>query len=53
MPKTPPNSDKRWTNAEESQLHQEIKGNTPTRVIGLKHVHTCPPHWSRARRTCR
>jgi len=37
MPKTPPNSGKPWTPAEVRQLKQEIKENTPTRVMGLKH----------------
>lgn len=37
MPKTPSNSGKRWTPAEERQLRQEIQGNTPTRLIGMKH----------------
>ncbi len=37
MAKTPPNSGKKWTPSEVKQLKQEIKGNTPTRVMGLKH----------------
>lgn len=37
MPKVPPNSGKPWTPAEVRQLKQEIKENTPTRVMGLKH----------------
>lgn len=37
MPKTPPNSGEPWTPAEVRQLKQEIKENTPTRVMGLKH----------------
>lgn len=35
MAKKPANSGKRWTAAEDRQLRQEAKGNTPTRVIGL------------------
>lgn len=35
MAKTPPNSGKTWTQAEIKQLKQEIKQNTPTRVMGL------------------
>ena len=30
------NSGKPWTSADVSQLKQLVKGNTPTRVIGLK-----------------
>jgi hypothetical protein len=33
--KTPPNSGKAWTPADVKQLKQEIKQNTPTRVMGL------------------
>jgi hypothetical protein len=35
--KTPPNNGKAWKPAEVKQLKQEIKQNTPTPVIGLKH----------------
>jgi hypothetical protein len=35
MPKTPPNNGKAWSRAEIKQLKQEIKQNTPTRVMGL------------------
>lgn len=35
MAKTPPNSGKAWTPADVKQLAQEIKQNTPTRVMGL------------------
>jgi hypothetical protein len=35
MAKTPANSGKRWTPADDRQLRREAKGNTPTRVIGL------------------
>ncbi len=34
---TPRNSGKTWTTSEESKLRNEVKGNTPTRVIALKH----------------
>jgi hypothetical protein len=40
MAKTPPNSGKRWTPSEVQQLKTEIKQNTPTRVMGLKHGRT-------------
>ncbi len=40
MPKKPTNSGKAWTPAEVRQLKNEIKGNTPTRVMGLKHGRT-------------
>ncbi len=36
MTKTPPNHGKAWTNGDVSQLRDLAKGNTPTRVIGLK-----------------
>lgn len=36
MAKTPKNSGKQWSDAEVSQLKDLAKGNTPTRVIGLK-----------------
>ena len=35
MAKKPPNSGKKWTPKELSQLRKEAKGNTPTRVIGV------------------
>jgi hypothetical protein len=35
MAKTPPNSGKAWSAADVKQLKQEIKENTPTRVMGL------------------
>ena len=35
MPKTPPNSGKSWTGADDQQLRKEAAGNTPTRVIAL------------------
>lgn len=34
MAKTPPNSGKLWTPGDIEQLKQEIKQNTPTRVMG-------------------
>jgi hypothetical protein len=40
MPNTPPNSGKQWKPAEVKQLKTEIKQNTPTRVLGLKHGRT-------------
>lgn len=36
MAKSTRNSGKPWTPGEVSQLRQLVKGNTPTRVIGLK-----------------
>lgn len=36
MAKTPSNSGKAWTPTQKTQLRQLAKGNTPTRVIGLK-----------------
>lgn len=36
MNKKPTNQGKQWTSAHESQLKKLAKGNTPTRVIGLK-----------------
>lgn len=36
MAKTPANSGKGWSSADVRQLKQLAKGNTPTRVIGLK-----------------
>lgn len=36
MPKPPSNHGKRWTPGDESKLRELAKGNTPTRVIGLK-----------------
>lgn len=40
MAKSTRNTGKPWTPAEVKQLKAEIKGNTPTRVIGLKHGRT-------------
>jgi hypothetical protein len=34
--KKPPNSGKSWTPAEQQKLTRLARGNTPTRVIGLK-----------------
>lgn len=36
MPKLPKNSGKAWTADDLKQLKALVKGNTPTRVIGLK-----------------
>lgn len=36
MSKRPPNSGKPWTPTQTRQLDTLAKGNTPTRVIGLK-----------------
>ena len=36
MAKQPPNHGKSWTRAQESQLRQLARENTPTRVMGLK-----------------
>ena len=36
MIKKPSNQGKTWTPTQESQLKKLAKGNTPTRVIGLK-----------------
>jgi hypothetical protein len=36
MIKKPSNSGKPWTSQEEKQLNDLAKGNTPTRVIGIK-----------------
>jgi hypothetical protein len=35
MAKTPPNHGKEWTRKDVAQLREEVKHNTPTRVIGL------------------
>lgn len=40
MAKTLPNNNKPWKPAEVKQLKQEIKQNTPARVLGLKHGRT-------------
>lgn len=36
MAKKPPNSGKQWTPGEVRELRELARGNTPTRVIGLK-----------------
>ena len=36
MPKSTRNSGKSWSSGQVRQLRQLAKGNTPTRVIGLK-----------------
>jgi hypothetical protein len=40
MAKSTRNTGKPWTSAEVKQLRQEAKGNTPTRVMGVKHGRT-------------
>jgi hypothetical protein len=35
MAKTPSNHGKPWTRTDVKQLRQEVKQNTPTRVLGL------------------
>ena len=42
------NSGKQWTSGEVKQLRQLAKGNTPTRVIGLKLGRTEPGVRSKA-----
>jgi len=36
MPKSTRNTGKQWSPADKRELRQLAKGNTPTRVIGLK-----------------
>ncbi len=36
MAKTPENHGKSWTPSDNNQLMQLARGNTPTRIIGLK-----------------
>ena len=36
MGKQPENAHKKWTPAEKTELKKRAKGNTPTRVIGIK-----------------
>lgn len=36
MPKNPSNHGKAWTKGDTSKLRDLARGNTPTRVIGLK-----------------
>lgn len=36
MPKAPANHGKQWSDQDISQLKNLAKGNTPTRVLGLK-----------------
>lgn len=48
MAKTPANSGKSWTPAQESQLKQLAKGNTPTRIIGLKMKRTAAAIYKKA-----
>jgi hypothetical protein len=48
MPKNPKNHGKEWTPAQDKQLRQLAKENTPTRVIGLKMERTPDAVRSRA-----
>ena len=48
MPKKPQNAGKRWTKPEVSKLRTLAKGNTPTRVIGLKLKRSEPAIYSKA-----
>lgn len=48
MPKQPSNHGKRWTPTQDKQLKELVKGNTPTRVIGLKMGRTEDSIYSRA-----
>jgi len=36
MAKTPPNHGKPWTPSDNAQFKELARGNTPTRVMGLK-----------------
>jgi hypothetical protein len=38
--KTPPNHGKAWTPAAEKQFREQVRQNTPTRVIALKQGRT-------------
>jgi hypothetical protein len=40
MGKTPAHAGEKWTPPEEARLRREAAGNTPTRVIALKHGRT-------------
>ena len=40
MAKNPSNHGKPWSKSEVKQLQKEVKQNTPTRLIGLKHGRT-------------
>jgi hypothetical protein len=40
MPRKPARSGTAWTSAEVRQLRQELRQNTPTRVVGIKHART-------------
>ncbi|GIK77425.1 MAG: hypothetical protein BroJett022_11150 [Actinomycetes bacterium] len=50
MAKKPANSGKPWTPSAKKQLRQLAKGNTPTRVIGLKMKRTPEAIQSQAQR---
>ena len=48
MPKQPKNHGKAWTPSDNKQLKSLAKGNTPTRVIGLKMGRTPEAIYSKA-----
>lgn len=48
MSKSNRNSGKQWTSSDVSQLKSLARGNTPTRVIGLKLGRTPPSVYSKA-----
>jgi hypothetical protein len=48
MAKSTRNTGKSWTPAEVRQLKTEVKQNTPTRVIGLKHGRTADAIYAKA-----
>ena len=48
MAKDPKNHGKAWTASDDAQLRSLAKGNTPTRVAGLKLGRTEPAVYSRA-----
>ena len=48
MAKSTRNTGKRWSAGEERQLRSLARGNTPTRVIGLKLGRSAPAIYSKA-----
>lgn len=48
MAKPPKNHGKPWTPAQDAQLRQLARGNTPTRVMGLKLGRTAASVYGRA-----
>jgi hypothetical protein len=48
MSKSTRNTGKHWTASEVRQLRQEVRQNTPTRVIGLKHGRTAEAIYAKA-----